>query len=92
MDHLGFRLSKITMCLTVNEKKQDNMQRMAGKLLPQATYGKGMVSAECLCGSAVPLIIEVTLERFYTRSGTVPLRRFIVCPKIAGRKEGACAL
>lgn len=53
------------------DKKQTNMNRMAGKFLRQASQGKGMVSTNCLtsfCGSAVSLTLSVSLARFYTRS------------------------
>ena len=71
IDHLGFHISTVDMTFTVTEKKQGKMRRMAGKLLRQAGFGKGMVSAECLtsfCGSAVSLMLAVPLARFYTRS------------------------
>lgn len=71
LDHLGFRLSTLTMTFTVTEKKQAKMKRMAGKMLRQARQGKGMVSADCLTsfsGSDVSLTLAVPLASFYTTS------------------------
>ena len=71
LDHLGFRLSTLTGLFTVTEKKQSRMKRMAGKLLRQASQGRGIVSASMLasfCGMAVSLTLAVPLARFYSRS------------------------
>lgn len=59
------------MTLTVTEKNQSKMKRMAKPFLRQTSQEKSMVSAECLtyfCGSEVSLILAVPLARFYIRS------------------------
>eukprot|EP00173_Palmaria_palmata_P000394 Plantae.Rhodophyta-Palmaria_palmata.ctg11818.p1 GENE.Plantae.Rhodophyta-Palmaria_palmata.ctg11818~~Plantae.Rhodophyta-Palmaria_palmata.ctg11818.p1 ORF type:complete len:165 (+),score=12.76 Plantae.Rhodophyta-Palmaria_palmata.ctg11818:1134-1628(+) len=71
IDHLGSRLSKISIRFTVTEKKQVKMKRMEGNFLRQAGQEKRVVSAECLTSffaSAVSLTLAVPLARFYNRS------------------------
>ena len=71
LEHLGFMVSTLTMKFTVTPSKQRRMRRLAGKLLRQASQGRGLVSADLLssfCGSAVSLTLAVPLARFYSRS------------------------
>ena len=71
LEHLGFSVSTLTMKFTVTPAKQRRMRRLAGKLLRQASQGRGLVSADLLssfCGSAVSLTLAVPLARFYSRS------------------------
>ena len=71
LDHLGFRLSTLTMRITVPTCKQARIRAMAGKLLRQSAQGKGFVAASVLrtlCGMAVSLTLAVPLARFHTRS------------------------
>lgn len=58
------------MEVTVLERKQSLMHRLAGKLLCQATQGQFFILASGLktfCGTAVPSYLAVPLSTFYTR-------------------------